>query len=146
MQLWVTDDAEYLYYGVVIENIANYPNWGLQMNTDADHTTGYQLDWVWQQGSTGSDFVVENGTLKSHTTNTTDWAPLNDVAGGVVFFEQRGNAMEMKIAKSALTAPGKSLSSSIGFGMELKDSNWVLTHATNSGNLQTPMHVYTFTN
>ena len=51
--------------------------------------------------------------------------------------------MEMKIPKSALSTSDKNLASSIGIGMELKDSNWALAHATNHGNLQETMMVYT---
>ncbi|MCR5255213.1 MAG: DUF4832 domain-containing protein [Acetatifactor sp.] len=145
MQMFVTDDADYIYIGAVINNIASYPHWAVEFNSDGNTATGYQLDWVWAPGSTGSDYVVEDGGLKRHTTNTTSWASLDDINDGVVFFDQTEGVIELKIAKAKLSTSDKPLNATIGIGMELKDEWWGLAGATNGGNQQNPLASYTFT-
>ncbi|MBP5198617.1 MAG: hypothetical protein J6033_06135, partial [Lachnospiraceae bacterium] len=146
IEMFVTDDADYIYIGAVIANIASYPHRAVEFNSDGNSTTGYQLDWVWAPGSTGSDYVIEDGWLKRHTTNTTSWAPLDDINDGVVFFDQTEGVIELKVAKAKLSTGDKPLNSTIGIGMELKDEWWGLAGATNGGNQQNPLSSYTFRN
>ncbi|WP_051226499.1 carbohydrate-binding protein [Butyrivibrio sp. MC2013] len=144
MSLFVTDDSDYLYLGVSGVSEDTYPHYAIEFNTDNDTSTGYQLDWIWKPGTSGSDYVVESGLLRRQTTNSTSWAPLEDVTGGLVYYSWAADKMELKIAKSKLGTADKALASTIGIGMELKDDNWVLVHSTNHDDFQMPMQTYRF--
>ncbi len=144
MEIYVTDDADYLYVGVTGVPESTYPYYAIEFNTDGNTATGYQIDWVWQPGSTGSDFVIESGLLRQQTTNNTSWAPLIDVQDGLSYYSLVDGVMEIKIPKNKLVTAEKTLASTIGIGMELKDSDWCLVHSSNYDDMQSPMATYSF--
>ena len=145
MEIFVTDDADYLYLGVTGVPESTYPHYAIEFNTDGNTATGYHLDWVWQPGSTGSDFVIESGLLRQQTTNDTTWAPLIDVQDGLSYYSLVDGVMEIKIPKAKLQTQDKPLAATIGIGMELKDADWCLVHSSNHDDMQSPMATYSFT-
>ncbi|MCR4694479.1 MAG: DUF4832 domain-containing protein [Pseudobutyrivibrio sp.] len=138
------DDDDYIYVDIICDTTL-YPNWDLELNTDGNNATGYQLPWIWAEGTTGADFVVENGTLRLHHTDTADWAQSTEIEEGIQDFESSANGISFKIKKAALTTSEKTLASSIGFGLELKDGDWSLVKASNNGDQTNSMSQYNLT-
>lgn len=57
--VWVADDEQYLYFAAEFaDETGKYTDWSIELNTDADCTTGYAMDWVWYWETTGNDYRV----------------------------------------------------------------------------------------
>lgn len=112
--LKAADDTNNLYV-LVTGTIDTY--YGIFIDTDNSTTSGGNeylgTDWP----STGFDYMVENGTLYSHTGQGSGWSWTNL---GTVNVVKSGAAIELAVSKSSLG----SLASTIRIGAKMINSGW----------------------
>lgn len=99
--IWVTDDEEYLYFAAEFAD-ENYTDWSIELNTDADCTTGYAMDWVWYWETTGNDYRVDaNGLYWYLDDGTTEL--IADCSDGAVIYSLSGGRLEVKLQKDRMS-------------------------------------------
>lgn len=92
----VTNDQNYIYFCIQGSNMGQ--NDEIFIDTDNNSSTGY-IDWAWT--NTGCDYMIENGTLYSHPTNSSAWEWTN-LGSQNVTVSKNSNVKELRVAKSAL--------------------------------------------
>lgn len=100
--VWVADDEEYLYFAAEFsDETGSYTDWSIELNTDADCTTGYAMDWVWYWETTGNDYRVDaNGLYWYLDDGTTEL--ITDCSDGAVTCALSDGRLEVRLPKDRL--------------------------------------------
>lgn len=99
--VWVTDDEAYLCFAVEYsDENGSCTDWSIELNTDADCTTGYVMDWVWYWETTGNDYRIDSGGLFYYTDDGREL--ISDGSDGAVIYSLSDGKMEVKIQKSLM--------------------------------------------
>lgn len=112
--IWVHDDEEYLY--LASEYSGASPDWSVELNTDADCTTGYAMDWIWYWQTTGNDYRVDaNGLYFYNADGTTE--RIADPSDGSVVYHLSDGRLELRLRKDLMNmGSSKTIHYSVIFG------------------------------
>lgn len=112
--IWVHDDEEYLY--LASEYNGSFSDWSVELNTDADCSTGYAMDWVWYWQTTGNDYRVDaNGLYFYNEDGTTEL--IADPSDGSVVYHLSDGRLELRLRKDLMNmGSSKTIHYSVIFG------------------------------
>jgi uncharacterized protein YjdB len=113
LSLKVYDDATYLYFGVSGSGFGQ--NYQVYINSDNNTSTGYQHSSF---TTSGAEYHIENGTLRSYTGTGTNWSWSNV---GTATASKNGSVTEVRVAKSLL-----SLGTTVTVAFADINSGWTL--------------------
>lgn len=101
--VWVYADEAYLYFAAEFaDETGNYTDWSIELNTDADCTTGYAMDWVWYWETTGNDYRVDaNGLYWYLDDGTTEL--IADCSDGAVTYTISDGRLEVRLQKDRMS-------------------------------------------
>ena len=122
--VWVSDDEEYLYFAVEFaDETGSYTDWSIELNTDADCTTGYAMDWVWYWETTGNDYRVDADGLHWYLNEGTTEL-IADCSDDAVAYNLSDGRLEVRLQKDRMSLSGKTIHYSVIFkeaGAELHE-------------------------
>ena len=100
--IWVTDDEQYLYFAAEFNDESGaYTDWSIELNTDADCTTGYAMDWVWYWQTTGNDYRVDASGLYCYADDGTTEL-ICDMSDGAIVYTLADGKLEVRIQKDLM--------------------------------------------
>ena len=101
--VWVHDDENCLYFAAEFaDTTGEYTDWSIELNTDADCTTGYAMDWVWYWETTGNDYRVDaNGLYWYLDDGTTEL--IADCSDGAVTYAISDGRLEVRLQKDRMS-------------------------------------------
>lgn len=101
--VWVSDDEEYLYFAAEFaDETGKYTDWSIELNTDADCTTGYAMDWVWYWETTGNDYRVDANGLYWYLDDGTAEL-IADCSDGAVTYRISDGRLEVRLQKDRMS-------------------------------------------
>lgn len=123
--IWATDDEQYLYFAAEFaDETGTYTDWSIELNTDADSTTGYAMDWIWYWETTGNDYRVDSNGLYWYLDDGTTEL-IASASEGAVDYRIADGKLEVRVEKDRMSlSSSKSIYYSVIFnvpGNELRD-------------------------
>ncbi len=99
--VWVTDDEEYLYFAVEYGAENGDLDWAIELNSDADCTSGYAMDWIWYWETVGSDYRADANGLYYYAEDGT-MEQISDGTDGALVYTQADGKLEIRLQKGLL--------------------------------------------
>lgn len=115
--IWIEDDEQYLYLAAECSDSSGiYTDWSVELNTDADCSTGYAMDWVWYWQTTGNDYRIDADGLHYYADDGTT-EQICSADGDMLAYSLSDGKLEIRVRKDLMNmGSSKTIHYSVIFG------------------------------